>query len=77
LKYVWFQETAIDQHIQYGLANHVYNEGYIATQGRFGVSVYCNTPFIHLTFAIFSIDLNRARASFNIQRLRQSVGQGI
>jgi len=58
LKYVWFQGTAIDQHIQYGLANHVYNEGYIATQGPFGVSVYGNTPLIHLTFAIFSIVLN-------------------
>lgn len=58
LKYVWFQGTSIDQHLQYGLANHVYNEGYIATQGLFGVSVYGNTPFIHLTFAIFSIVLN-------------------
>jgi hypothetical protein len=58
LKYVWFEGTAIDQHMQYGLANHVYNEGYIATQGPFGVSVYGSTPLIHLTFAIFSIVLN-------------------
>lgn len=58
LKYVWFQGTAIDQHIQYGLANYVYNEGYIATQGPFGVSAYGSTPLIHLTFAIFSIVLN-------------------
>jgi len=57
LKYVWFQGPAIDQHIQYGLANHVYNEGYIATQDIFGVSVYGSTPLIHLTFAIFSIVL--------------------
>ena len=58
LKYVWFQGIWIDQHVQYGLANHVYNEGYIATQGPFGVSVYGSTPLIHLTFAIFSIVLN-------------------
>ena len=58
LKYVWFQGIWIDQHQQYGLANHVYNEGYIATQDLFGVSIYGSTPFIHLTFAIFSIVLN-------------------
>ena len=58
LKYVWFQGIWIDQHMQYGLANHVYNEGYIATQGPSGVPVYGSTPFIHLTFAIFSIVLN-------------------
>ena len=58
LKYVWFQGGAIDQHIQYSLANHVHNEGYIATQGPFGALVYGSTPIIHLTFAIFSIVLN-------------------
>ncbi len=58
LKYNWFQGTAIDQHIQYGLANHVYNQGFIATEGPFGVQVYGATPFIHLTFSIFSIILN-------------------
>jgi hypothetical protein len=58
LKYYWFHGTAIDQHIQYGLANHVYNGGYIATQGLATTSIYASTPFIHLTFAIFSIVLN-------------------
>ena len=55
LKYVWFQGIWIDQHMQYGLANNVYNEGYIATQGS---SIYGSTPLIHLSFAIFSIVLN-------------------
>jgi len=58
LKYVWFQGVAIDQHQQFGLANHVYNEGYIATQNSPGVLVYGNTPLIQLTLAIFSIVLN-------------------
>lgn len=58
LKYVWFQGINIDQHQQYGLANHVYNVGYIGTRVLPGVSVYANTPLIHLTFAIFSIVLN-------------------
>jgi len=58
LKYVWFQGIWIDQHQQCGLANHVHNEGYIATQGPFGVSVYGSTPLMHLSFAIFSIVLN-------------------
>ena len=58
LKYVWFQGTAIDQQTQYGLANYVYEEGYIATQGPYGVSVYGSTPLIHLSLAMFSIVLN-------------------
>jgi hypothetical protein len=58
LKYDWFVGTAIDQHIQYGLANHVYTGGYIVTQGPSTASIYGSTPFIHLTFAIFSIVLN-------------------
>jgi hypothetical protein len=58
LKYVWFQGVAIDQHLQYGLANYVYNEGYIATNGTGGVLVYSTTPFIHLILAVFSIVLN-------------------
>ena len=58
LKYAWFQGIWIDQHQQYAMANHVCNEGYIATQGPFGASVYGTTPLIHLTFAIFSITLN-------------------
>ena len=58
LKYIWFQGTAIDQQLQYALANHVYSEGYIATQGSWGVGVYGDTPLVHLTFAIFSIVLN-------------------
>jgi hypothetical protein len=58
LKYNWFLGTAIDQHIQYGLANHVYTEGYIATQGPSTATIYGSTPFVHLTFAIFSIVLD-------------------
>jgi hypothetical protein len=58
LKYIWFQGTSIDQQVQYFLANHVYNKGYIATLGGFGVEVYGSTPFIHLNFATFSIVLN-------------------
>jgi hypothetical protein len=57
LKYVWFQGTAIDQQVQYGLANQVYAEGYIARQGPFNVSVYGSTPLFHLVFAIFSMVL--------------------
>jgi len=58
LKYNWFHGTAIDQHIQYAMANHVYTEGYIATQGPSTATIYGSTPFVHLTFAIFSIVLN-------------------
>jgi hypothetical protein len=55
LKYVWFQGTAIDQNQQYALANYVYNQGYIATQGPSLVFFYIRSPLIHLTFATFSI----------------------
>lgn len=58
MKYNWFLGTAIDQHVQYGLANYVYTGGYIATQGPSTVPVYGSTPLIHVTFAIFSIVLN-------------------
>ncbi len=58
IKYIWFQGTAVDQHVQYGLANHVYNEGHIATQGPSGVAYYVTTPSIHLNMAIFSIVLD-------------------
>jgi len=58
LKYDWFLGTAIDQHVQYGLANYVYTRGYIATQGPSTVPVYGSTPLIHLSFAVFSIVLN-------------------
>lgn len=58
LKYTWFQGIWIDQHLQYALAKHVCNVGHIATQGPFDVSVYGNTPLIHLAFANFSIILN-------------------
>jgi hypothetical protein len=58
LKYVWFQGTSIDQHLQYSLAKYVYTEGYIATQGPFGVDVYSSTPIIHLAFSTFSSFLN-------------------
>ena len=50
LKYVWFQGIAIDQHVQYSLANYVYNVGYIASQDN----VYIGMPLMHLDFAIFS-----------------------
>ena len=55
LKYVWFQGPFIDQHVQYALANHVYNEGYILT---IPASVYITTPLMHLSFSIFSIILS-------------------
>jgi hypothetical protein len=55
LKYIWFQGTAIDQNQQYALANYVYNQGYIATQGPSPIFFYIRTPLIHLNFAIFSI----------------------
>lgn len=55
LKYVWFQGVYIDQHTQYALANHVYNEGYIST---IGPSTYISTPLLHLFFSIFSIILD-------------------
>jgi len=59
LKYDWFHGTAIDQHMQYAFANHVYNGGYIATSPNvFHVLVYGRAPLIHLTIAIFSIVLN-------------------
>jgi hypothetical protein len=58
IKYDWFLGTAIDQHIQYGLANHVYTKGYIATQGPSTATIYGSTPFVHLAFAVFSIILN-------------------
>lgn len=58
LKYVWFQGVAIDEHLQYGLANYVFNRGYIATQGPGPILLYNTTPFIHLAFAIFSIVLS-------------------
>jgi hypothetical protein len=59
LKYVWFHGTAVDQHMQYGLANHIYNEGYIATSPNvFHIIVYGRAPLIHLAIAIFSIVLN-------------------
>jgi len=51
LKYVWFQGIAIDQHQQYALANYAINNGHIATLGS---KAYATTPFIHLTFSIFS-----------------------
>jgi hypothetical protein len=50
LKYVWFQGTAGDQQIQYALANNVYNKGHISSIDP----VYSTTPFIHLSFSIFS-----------------------
>jgi len=55
LKYVWFQGVYIDQHTQYALANHVYNEGYIST---IGPSAYISSPLLHLFFSIFSIILD-------------------
>ena len=58
LKYVWFQGTAIDQQTQYALADYVYKQGFIATQGPFGVLVYGSTPLIQLSLAMFSIVLN-------------------
>lgn len=57
LKYVWFQGTYIDQHLQYALANHVYDEGYILTHEFFG-QVYTTTPLTHIFFSIFSTVLN-------------------
>lgn len=53
LKYVWFQGTNIDQHMQYGLANYVHTNGYVAPLGPIN-EVYSSTPFIHLAFAGFS-----------------------
>lgn len=58
LKYDWFQGTAIDQNIQYYLANYVSNEGRIATQLAFGGQPYTTTPLVHLSFSIFSTILN-------------------
>jgi len=55
LKYVWFQGTAIDQHVHYALANHVYNEGYISALGSWA---YTAAPLMQLLFSIFSIVLN-------------------
>lgn len=55
LKYVWFQGIAIDQHVQFSLANHVYNEGHIPTLSP---SVYTATPLQHLSYCIFSMILN-------------------
>lgn len=57
LKYVWFQGTAIDQFRQYNLASYLYNGGHIANQGPVSVIFYSDTPFIHVSFAIFSIIL--------------------
>jgi hypothetical protein len=57
LKYVWFQGAAIDMHQQYGMANYVYAEGHIATQGPIGVSFYGPAPSIHVLLAAFSIVL--------------------
>lgn len=54
LKYVWFLGRSIDQHVQYGLANCVYNGGYIASHAN----VYVGMPLMHLDFAIFSTILN-------------------
>jgi len=57
LKYVWFQGPFIDQHQQYALANHVYNEGHISAEPAFALA-YTSTPLMHLFFSIFSIILN-------------------
>jgi len=58
LKYVWFSGTASDQFGQYGLANYVYNHGYIATRVLGSVAYYTSTPLIHILFATFSTILN-------------------
>jgi hypothetical protein len=57
LKYVWFQGPYYDQHMQYALANHVYNEGHVTSQLTFS-PVYTTTPLEHLFFSIFSIVMN-------------------
>jgi len=56
LKYVWFSGRAIDQHLQFSLANYVYNEGHIVPEGT--TSFYGSTPGIHLSFASLSIVTN-------------------
>ena len=56
LKYVWFSGRSIDQHIQFRLANYVYNEGHIVPEGT--TSFYGSTPGIHLSFASLSIVTN-------------------
>jgi hypothetical protein len=58
LKYFWFQGTAIDQQLQYALANHVVSSGHISTEIAYGAEAYTTTPLTHLSFSIFSIVLN-------------------
>ncbi len=55
LKYVWFLGRSLDQHVQYSLAGHVFNEGYVGTFESETYQFYSNTPLLHLSFAIFSI----------------------
>jgi hypothetical protein len=59
LKYTWFQGIFIDQHMQYALANHVYNTGHVASFLATGEpSQYIYTPLMHLFFSTFSTVLN-------------------
>jgi hypothetical protein len=58
LKYVWFQGTAIDQQLQYALANHVVSEGHVSTAIAYGAEAYTSAPLMHISFSIFSIILN-------------------
>jgi len=53
LKYVWFMGRSIDQHLQFGLANYVYDASHIVPKGT--TIFYGDTPGIHLFFASFSM----------------------
>lgn len=54
LKYVWFYGTAVDQSVQYSLADYVYDQGRIATSVTSEARHYTGTPLGHLSLAIFS-----------------------
>lgn len=59
LKYDWFEGTYSDQFVQYGLANYVCSTGHILTTSTVTIyTPYISSPFLHLSFSIFSIVSN-------------------
>jgi len=62
LKYAWFQGTWIDEYVQYALTKYVSLTGHICTIGTYNstnyftsFAAYITSPFMHLSFSIFSI----------------------
>ena len=59
LKYTWFMGVAIDQNMQYSLANNVLTTGHIMTSVPVSsFSQYTSVPLLHMLFASSSILLN-------------------